>query len=348
MSTGLATRPNSNGSESDEMIVRPQQTVGIAAAQSRVIAEAQAALTVAAARPRDEIACLDNIKTACQRKRLAEKAEYEYSKGGTAIAGASIKLLEAIATYWGNIQSGFRETARNRGESTVEAFAWDLQSNTKKTLEFTVKHWIDTKGGGRATRDEREIYELMANMAQRRVRKCLEGVIPQDIIDEAVDECRRTLKANVELTPERIKTMAEKFQTEFKVTKEQIETRIQRHLSSITEAQFLGLMRIYNSLKDGMSKPADHFGESEEPAAKPADTIKDKLREKAAPSQTEPESDEPNQDAPPISLFDRIQFQQTRGDVEILRKQLLESEPDRADEINAACDKRRAEIKPKG
>jgi hypothetical protein len=46
---------------------------------------------------------------------------------------------------------------------------------------------------------------------------------------------------------------------QFAVTKEQIEARIQRKLDSITAAQVIALRKIYNSLKDGMSKSEDWF-----------------------------------------------------------------------------------------
>ena len=45
----------------------------------------------------------------------------------------------------------------------------------------------------------------------------------------------------------------------YKVTKEQIEKRIQRRLDTITPAQLVALRKIYNSLKDGMSGPMDWF-----------------------------------------------------------------------------------------
>jgi hypothetical protein len=38
-----------------------------------------------------------------------------------------------------------------------------------------------------------------------------------------------------------------------------IEERIQRSLDSITPAQFLSLMKTYNSMKDGMGVAADYF-----------------------------------------------------------------------------------------
>ena len=51
-----------------------------------------------------------------------------------------------------------------------------------------------------------------------------------------------------------------------KPTPAQIEKRIQRRLDTITAAQLVQLRKIFNSMKDGMSTPADWF-EAEAPAA---------------------------------------------------------------------------------
>jgi hypothetical protein len=286
MSTGMVERQDSAAGGT---IVKPQ-SVGMTQASQRVVAEAQAALTVAKASRRDEVDAIDRIKNTCQRLGVAEKAEYSFARGGTAISGASIRLLEVIAAAWGNIQCGFRELSRSNGESIVEAFAWDLETNNKKVMEFTVRHWRDTKSGGHAIKDERDIYELIANMAQRRVRKCMEAVIPRDVIDDALEECHKTLKAKCELTPQRITGMAAKFASEYSITKEQIEKKIQRRLEAITQAQFLEMMRIYNSLRDGMSKPGEWFEVEEEEAPETTtDAIKAKLQKSAPPeSQSSP------------------------------------------------------------
>ena len=79
------------------------------AEQQRAKSEIEAALTIAAARPRDEKLAMDNILISCQRSGLAAKSQYEYARGGTAISGASIVLMEAIAQRYGNLEFGFRE-----------------------------------------------------------------------------------------------------------------------------------------------------------------------------------------------------------------------------------------------
>lgn len=240
--------------------VQPSQALSVAES-SRKVAEVQAALTVAAARPRNTMLAVDRITNACGRVRLAESATYQFARGGTDIAGASIRLLEAIAGAWGNLEYGFRELAQGNGESTVEAFAWDLETNTKRSTTFVVPHKVGMKGGKtKPLTDPRDVYEWVANQAQRRVRSCLENIIPRDVIDEAIDQCADTLRAKADVSPEGVAKLVKAF-AEIGVEKEQLEVRIQRRLSAIQPGQLIQLRRIYMSIKDGMSSTSDWFDE---------------------------------------------------------------------------------------
>ena len=88
-----------------EVALREQGALG-EVEKSRAIAEAQAAMVIAKQFPRNEIKALDRILNACARPGLAEAALYTYSRGGTEITGPSIRLAEALAQNWGNIQFG--------------------------------------------------------------------------------------------------------------------------------------------------------------------------------------------------------------------------------------------------
>lgn len=230
----------------------------VAVEQSRAIAETQAAMVIAKKFPRDPMAAMDRILNACTRPTLAEQALYTYARGGTEITGPSIRLAEALAQQWGNFQFGIRELEQRQGESTVEAFAWDVETNTRQVKTFQVKHERHTKRETYALTDPRDIYELTANQGARRLRACILGVIPGDVVEAAVKQCETTLKTKAEVTPERLASLLEKF-AEFGVTKDQIERRIQRHLDAMTPAQMVDLGKKYNSLKDGMSTVADWF-----------------------------------------------------------------------------------------
>lgn len=241
----------------------PQESLGHKHVQSREMAETQAKYMMAQHFPRDVIGNMDKILNAFTRPNLAEKSQYQFAKGGSDIVGPSIRAAETMAQCWGNMEFGFRELSRNIGYdgvpySDVEAFALDLESRTRRPLQFIVKHWRDTKRGGYKLTDEREIYELCANQAQRRVRACILALIPSDVVDGAMQQAEVTLRTKADTSPEAMAKMVEAF-APFGVTKEHLEKRIQRRLDTIQPAQVVMLKRVYASLRDDMSSPSDWF-----------------------------------------------------------------------------------------
>ncbi len=76
------------------------------------------------------------------------------------------------------------------------------------------------------------------------------------------------MHARADVTPEGIKRLIETF-AELGITQPQIEARIQRRLDAIRPAQVVMLRKIFTSLKDGMSEPADWF--EAVPLAQPAE-----------------------------------------------------------------------------
>lgn len=225
---------------------------------AREIAEVQAAMAIAKRFPRDPREAMDRILNACTRPTLAEKALYSYSRGGTDITGPSIRLAEAMAQAWGNMQIGIRELSQENGTSTVEAFAWDIETNTRQSKVFQVSHIRHTKQGSKLLTDPRDIYENVANNGARRLRACILGIIPGDVTEAAVMQCEETATVSADVSPEGIKVMLKTF-AEIGVTKDQIEAKIQSHIEAIRPAQKVNLKKIYNSIRDGMSKPEDWF-----------------------------------------------------------------------------------------
>ena len=231
---------------------RTLQSVTTAMVTSRQAQEVQAAMIVAKRFPRDERESNDRILRACMRTSLAEAAVYEYSRGGTTVTGPSIRLAECIAQNWGNIDFGYIELAQKNGESQVMAYAWDLETNTRQTKVFTVPHKRHTKNGDYPLTDPRDIYEMVANQAARRVRSCILAIIPGDVVDSAVKQCDLTLKTGSKVPlDERIKDMVAKF-AEYEVTPEQLRVYIGKNVEAFTEADVVRLGKVYRSLKDGV------------------------------------------------------------------------------------------------
>lgn len=281
------SNPN-NPFASSPVAARPTNNAIADAGQQREIAEVQSAMVIAKRFPRDPIEAMDKILQACTRPSLAEGALYSYSRGGSDVTGPSIRLAEVAAQAWGNVSFGIRELEQRNGESTVEAFAWDVETNTRQVKVFQVAHVRHTRQGSKKLEDPRDVYELVANQGARRLRSCILGVIPGDVIEAAVKQCEETLRANADTSPDALKKLVAAFEP-FGVTREQIEKRIQSRLEAIRPAQIVHLKKVYASLRDGMSSAADWFEVDAAAAQQSAPTsLKDKVRAKAAPKADAP------------------------------------------------------------
>jgi hypothetical protein len=249
----LATNPFANG-------LPDHVNAGNAVIESsRAIAEAQGMLLIAKRFPRSEAHAYDRIMQACKRRSLAERATYSYPRGGKAVSGPTIRLAEVLAREWGNMEYGIRELSQRDGESEMEAFAWDTQKNLKVSRRFVVKH--ERLVDKRLTKldDPRDIYERVANDGARRLRACILEVIPGDLVDDALAECRRTLRGdNSEPISEKTKKLVRAF-GKFGVQASHLEQWLGKPLEQILDDEYLELGDIFNSLRDGESTASQWF-----------------------------------------------------------------------------------------
>ena len=214
---------------------------------SRQAQEVQAAMVIAKKFPRNEFESFNRIMKACQRKGLAEKSMYEYPRGGERVTGPSIRLAEAMAQSWGNIDFGIIELEQRNGESQVMANAWDLETNTRQAKIFPLTA-------------PRDIYEQVANYGARRLRACILGVIPGDVIEAAIAQCGKTLAGeNGEPLEDTVRAIAGTFEREYGVTVAMLEKFIGCKIESFTMQNLIRLKKVYMSLRDGMADREDYF-----------------------------------------------------------------------------------------
>ena len=227
---------------------------------AKAMAEVQGKVYMAKQFPRDYGTVMAKLQASCERPSLAKVAEYEYAKGGTTINGASIKLLETVAQCYGNIHYAWKEISRDKIKKTSMciADAWDLENNVSSSLEFEVSHYRDTKQGAVLVTSERDLYELIASNAARRVRKCLENVVPRDIVDQAREWCDETLTKKIDIQ-EGIDKAGEYFKEKYNITLNQIETYFGMKRQGFTKNTYLKLQRLYTAFKDGVSDPQEVF-----------------------------------------------------------------------------------------
>ena len=248
-----------------------QGTVAIEA--SRAIAEAQGKLIIAKRFPRDEVQAYSRAAQACQRKGIAEKAFFSYNRGGSTVSGPTIRFAEELARCWGNIDYGIKELSQDEGKSEMQAYAWDLETNAQSVQNFTNPHIREVNGKAKMLTSQRDIYENNANMGARRLRSRILAILPNDLVDMAIAECKKTLAGNnEEPLIDRVKKMVVAF-SKLGVTQEQIEAKLKRKVETMTADDFVEYIGIYNAIKNGESKIAEWF-ESEKTSNDLTDALK--------------------------------------------------------------------------
>lgn len=258
----------------------PPASQATAIEQTRAVAQVQGALVVAHQRPRDTMAAAQRMREACQTSRLAEKAFFSYSRGGSTISGASIHLATELARCWGNMDYGIVELARDdeRGISEMQSYAWDLETNLRSSNTFIVPHKRDKTGGSTKLTEQRDIYENNANNAARRLRECIFRAMPKAFTEEAQELCRGTIEhGGGKPIAEQREKLVEAFGA-LGISARRIAKRIGRQIDKLTPFD-LGELRIaYRSVTTGEASAAELFpddsGEAATDAAKAAATKK--------------------------------------------------------------------------
>ena len=259
--------------------------------QGRAAAEIQSAMLIAKAYPRDEAAAWARIQQACRRPTLAEAAIYSYPRGGQAVTGPSIRLAEALAQNWGNLDFGVVELEQRGGESTMQAHCWDLETNARQVRVFQVKHERHTRAGTKKLTDPRDVYEMVANQGARRLRACILGVIPGDVVEGAVDACQETLQARDRQQPlhDAVRNMVAAFM-EIGITVGMLEQRLGHKLAETSRKEVSELRRIYRSVRDQEVDRAEFFSPEVIDVAQPSTTSEKKAHKPPTPT---PASSEP-------------------------------------------------------
>ncbi|MGW1158461.1 hypothetical protein ACWD5Q_06710 [Streptomyces sp. NPDC002513] len=234
---------------------------GTAVEQSRAVAEVQAAIVVAQQCPRDINAAIAEMRQSCRQPYLAEKAFFRYSRGGGTITGPSVHLARELARCWGNVQYGLVEMRRDDefGQSEMQAFAWDVEKNSRNSSTFIVPHKRDQKGGPKALTDMRDIYENNANNGARRVREAIFAILPPWFVEEAKELCAKTLQdGGGKPLPQRIADAVRAFEG-IGVTADRIETKFDRPSGKWTEHDVAQLLVVYQSIQRGEVTADEEF-----------------------------------------------------------------------------------------
>lgn len=250
-------------------MIKHENGIAVNQVVARQTQEVQGAIFMAKQFPRDERIAEQRILRACENKRLAEASTYCFPRSGQDICGPSIRLAEAISQAWGNIDYGIIELKSDGNLSEMMAYAWDLETNVRRSMIFSVKHERDKKNGGKQQlTSNRDIYEITANMGARRVRACILGIIPSYIVDAAMEKCKETARAELENKDSNdLYAIAKQYVDWFSsrgVPLESLEKYVGETLDSWGTDEISKIRDAGHSIADGMTRKEELFPELSE------------------------------------------------------------------------------------
>lgn len=228
--------------------------------QSRAVAEVAAAVRVARDFPRDTNRIVDEMRALCARLAVAQRAFYSVPNRGS---GLSIHIARELTRIWGNTDYGVRETARDdvKGESEMQAWAWDQEKNVRSTRSFIVPHAKSTRKGRQNLIDLHDIYLNNQNVGAKAVRECIFGLLPEWFKHEAEMLLSQTL-ANGDGKPvEQRREEAVAAFRDMKVTLPQLETFLTKKMGQWGPNDLAELARAHASIKQDGIAAAEFFPE---------------------------------------------------------------------------------------
>jgi hypothetical protein len=242
------------------LATKQQESGELAPTQASALTEAEvkAAITVALRFPRDEARAYERLISACRRPGMAEDASYAFPRGGKEISGPTVYLAREAARVWGNIRHGVNVIADDEETRTIEAWAWDLESNTKVTAQDAFKKLIYRKDGGWIKPDERDLRELTNRRAAILKRNCLLELLPPDMIDEARRVAVETVKAAAGADPEAARRRIIDAFAKIAVTEKMLESRLGHSIRQASPDEIADLRQIYKAIADGTATWADY------------------------------------------------------------------------------------------
>lgn len=242
-----------------------QQPLGSAASeatkieQARAVAEVAGAIQVAQQIPRDLDVVRKRVQELCSSYPVAQEAFYAVPNRGS---GMSIHLARELARLYGNIDYGVKELSRTAGQSEVQAWCWDQETNTRTTRSFIQPHQRSLKGGRvQELTDLNDIYLSNQNTGAKAVRECIFSVLPGWLKAEAGQLLEATLKRGPGVPLEnRIIEAIAAFGGR-KVSTKQLEQHVGKPTGKWTEEDVAQLQRVWNSISRDGVPASDYFPE---------------------------------------------------------------------------------------
>ncbi len=239
--TGLSTRREVSGELST--------AAAVAAAQQEI----QASIVIARKFPRNEDQCFERLMKACKRTSFAEDAAYSFPRGGAEVTGPSVNVAREAARVWGNIRYGLYVIRDDEESRQIRGWSWDMETNTKVEAEDDFQKLVYRKKQGWVKPDERDLRELTNRRGAILVRNCLLQILPKDLVEDALNACKKTLESKAAQDPDGERKKIILAFSDLNITPEMLEKKLGHLLAESTPKEIADLRKIYASIRDGNS-----------------------------------------------------------------------------------------------
>lgn len=252
----------------------------VAAAES-VKARIQAQYLVALSHPRSYDQSRFRVMEACRRPAFADKVEYKKPVGKTTITGPSIRFAELALREWGNIDYANTVIYDDEMNRRINVVITDLETNTTFSSSIQITKTVERKDNkGRDVISERinsygekiyivkatedEILTKQAAMISKALRNEGLRLIPQEIIEEAIDIARLTQQKDVSSNMDEARKKISDAFGGLGIQPKHLEEYLGHPMSMCVPAEITDLRAIFNAIKNGEAKWNDFVSEDED------------------------------------------------------------------------------------
>lgn len=240
--------------------------------------------------PRNVRRAVDNaVATVTISKKAAESCGYALPRGGKSITGPSVHMARILAQNWGNLRVESRITDITHNQVVSQSVAFDLETNVAVKVE--VRRSIMDRNGNRFKDDMITVTGNAANAIS--FRNAVFNVVPKSIVDAVYDASRNAITGDLsddeKLTKARVQWV-NYFKNNYNATEQEICKAVGVNaLTAIKQDHIVLMAGLKQSLVDGDTTADEtfHRNDKEVKAQKIADDVKDKLKNKVEPKQTD-------------------------------------------------------------
>lgn len=265
--------------ENKQMQTTSGTELAASASAAMAKAEIESAYIMALKKPRNWADVRSKIIAACERPVFAEKAEYAKPMGKDKISGPSIRFAETVIQAAGNIKTSATVIYDDENIRKVHVQVIDLENNISYGKEITLQKTVERsylKQGQEplSTRlnsygkmvyivpaTEDELLVKQAAQESKIIRTCGLRMIPQDIVEEAMEVARNTRKKNIDPKAETNKIL-DAF-AKIGVKPSDVSSYLKKPVEQIVAADIDDLRQIYTAIKDGDARWSDFLEDAE-------------------------------------------------------------------------------------